>query len=104
MKSSKLYSIIACLATAALFTVACSKQLNQQPPSSITTSLFYSNTNDFTQAVTGVYNQLRNFPDQQMWMGEMRSDNIVATSDGNRDWQGINNFSPNLTAVSFINT
>lgn len=81
---------------------SCSKQLDQVPPSSITTTNFYSNTNDFTQAVTGVYNQLRTYPDQVLWMGEMRSDNIIATSDGNRDWQGINDFSPNLTTTAFI--
>ena len=99
------YSIIGSLALSmCILAIACSKQLNQQPPSSITTSLFYSNTNDFTQAVTGAYSQLRNYPDQVLWMGEMRSDNIYATSDGNRDWQAIRNFSPNLTTVSFINS
>src|SRR5579872_4695855 len=100
MKTVKfsIYSIV----VLALAASGCSKQLNQQPPSSIVTSLFYSNTNDFTQAVTGAYNQLRNYPDQELWMGEMRSDNIVATSDGNRDWQAINDFLPNLTTVSFI--
>ena len=97
------YSTIGCLVLG-LLVAACSKQLNQQPPSSITTSQFYSNTNDFTQAVTGVYNQLRAYPDQVLWMGEMRSDNINAGSDGNRDWQAINDFSPNLTAVTFVNT
>ena len=100
MKTVK-FSIYGCL-VAGLALAGCSKQLDQKPPSSIVTSLFYSNTNDFTQAVNGVYNQLRNYPDQVLWMGEMRSDNIVATSDGNRDWQGINDFSPNLTTVSFI--
>jgi len=95
------YSTIGCLALGLLVT-ACSKQLNQQPPSSVTTTQFYSNTNDFTQAVTGAYNQLRAYPDQVLWMGEMRSDNINAASDGNRDWQGINDFSPNLSTVTFI--
>src|SRR5579864_7492437 len=95
------YSTIGCLVLG-LVLAACSKQLNQQPPSSITTANFYSNTNDFTQAVTGAYNQLRVYPDEVLWMGEMRSDNILAASDGNRDWQGINDFSPNLTTTSFI--
>lgn len=107
MKPNKnpLYTIIGGAALGlALLTVACNKQLNQQPPSSITTAQFYSNTNDFTQAVTGAYNQLRAYPDQVLWMGEMRSDNIYATSDGNRDWQGIRNFVPNLTTVGFINS
>ena len=100
MKISKHHILIALALV--ISAAACKKQLNQQPPSSITTSLFYSNTNDFTQAVTGVYNQLINFPDQQMWLGEMRSDNIVAGSDGNRDWQAINNFASELSSVAFI--
>lgn len=81
---------------------SCSKELNQLPVSSIQTSNFYTNTNDFTQAVNGVYSQLKAYPDQVLWMGEMRSDNIAASSDGNRDWQGINDFSPNLTTTAFI--
>lgn len=97
------YSIVGgCLGLIIL--AGCSKQLNQVPPSSITTANFYSNTNDFTQAVTGAYNQLRAYPDETFWMGEMRSDNVIAASDGNRDWQGINDFSPNLTTTSFIVT
>src|SRR5438477_11333662 len=81
---------------------SCNKQLIQIPPSNVSTSSFYTNTNDFTQAVNGVYNRLRAYPDQALWMGEMRSDNIAASSDGNRDWQGINDFSPNLTNTAFI--
>jgi len=81
---------------------ACTKQLNQVSPSSVTTNNFYNNANDFTQGVTGVYSGLKNYPDQALWMSEVRSDNVAVTSDGNRDWQGINDFSPNLTTTSFI--
>jgi len=81
---------------------ACNKQLDQLPVSSVQTSNFYTNTNDFQQAVNGVYTQLKAYPDQTYWMGELRSDNIIASSDGNRDWQGINDFSPNLTTTAFI--
>ncbi|GGB21431.1 RagB/SusD family nutrient uptake outer membrane protein [Puia dinghuensis] len=98
-----IFSITGSLALS-LLALSCSKQLNQQPPSTTTTAQFYSNTNDFLQAVTGAYNQLRAYPDEVLWMGEMRSDNIYATSDGNRDWQLIRNFSPNLTTVSFVNS
>jgi len=81
---------------------ACTKQLDQSNPSAVTVNNFYTNTNDFTQAVNGLYNRLRNYPDQALWMGELRSDNVTTTSDGNRDWQGINDFSPNLTTTAFI--
>src|ERR1700753_4283566 len=91
-----------CLALLALG--ACNKDLTQVPPSSTTTANFYSNTSDFTQAVTGAYSKLKNYPDANLWMGEMRSDNEIITTDGNRDFQGIKNFSPNLTNTSFVVT
>jgi len=96
------YGIFGGFSMILLLTISCSKQLDQKPPSAVETSLFYSNTQDFTQAVTGAYNQLHSYPDQVLWMGEMRSDNINATSDGNRDWQGIRNFSSSLSSVGFI--
>lgn len=92
--------IISGLALAGLY--ACNKNLDQQPVSNVVTTNFYTNTNDFQQGVNGVYNKLRAYPDQALWMREMRSDNILASSDGNRDWQGINDFSPNLTTTAFI--
>lgn len=81
---------------------SCSKELNQQPVSSTTTTNFYSTQNDFIQAVNGTYAGLKNYPSQVLWLGEMRSDNINAISDGNRDWQAINDMSPNITAVTFV--
>lgn len=81
---------------------ACNKKLSQTPPSSVTTTNYYQSLSDFQQAVNGVYYRLRSYPDQALWMGEMRSDNVSPVSDGNRDWQGINDFSPNLTTTSFI--
>lgn len=85
-----------------LVSVACNKKLDQTPVSSITTANYYTNANDFLTAVNSVYSNLSSYPDNQLWMGEMRSDNINASSDGNRDWQGINDFSPNLTTTAFI--
>jgi starch-binding outer membrane protein, SusD/RagB family len=85
-----------------VFLSACTKELEQSNPSAVTVNNFYTNSNDFLQSVNGVYNRLRSYPDEALWMGEMRSDNIAATSDGNRDWQGINDFSPNLTTTAFI--
>lgn len=85
-----------------IFISSCEKQLDQTPVSSLATDNFYTNNNDFLQAVNGAYSQLSNYPSQALWLGEMRSDNINATSDGNRDWDGINNFTPNITTVGFI--
>ncbi|MFD2287625.1 RagB/SusD family nutrient uptake outer membrane protein [Pedobacter petrophilus] len=87
-----------------LILVSCEKQLDQTPESSLATDNFFTNNNDFLQAVNGVYSQLNNYPSQALWLSEMRSDNINATSDGNRDWDGINNFTPNITTTGFITT
>lgn len=81
---------------------SCKKQLDQTPVSSITTQNFFTNNSDFLQGLNGAYSTLSAYPSQQMFLGEMRSDDINATSDGNRDWDGINNFSPNITTVAFV--
>lgn len=81
---------------------SCEKQLDQVPVSNLSTTNFYNNNSDFVQGLNGAYSQLSAYPSQALWLGEMRSDNINATSDGNRDWDGINNFSPNITTVGFI--
>lgn len=81
---------------------SCKKQLDQTPVSNLATTNFYTNNNDFLQGVNGAYTQLSTYPSQALWLDEMRSDNINATSDGNRDWDGINNFTPNITTVAFI--
>lgn len=90
------------LSLALLLLSACTKQLDQQPPSNTTTENFYTTSNDFIQAVNGAYTKLTAYPSQVLWLGEMRSDNLNAVSDGNRDWQGVNDFSPNITTVGFI--
>jgi len=81
---------------------ACTKKLDQQAVSDVPSSAFYKTPNDFLQGVNGVYYRLRAYPTQASWMREVRSDNLAVTSDGNRDWQGINDFSPNLTTTAFI--
>jgi len=88
--------------TVLLGLTSCEDQLDQKPVSSTTAESFYSNTNDFTQAVNGVYSKLTSYPSQALWLGEMRSDNLNVLHDGNRDWQGINDFSPNITTTGFI--
>jgi hypothetical protein len=83
---------------------SCTKQLDQYPVSNTTTDNFYTNSNDFLQAINGVYSKLKDYPGQSLWLSEMRSDDIAAVSDGNRDWQNINDFSPNITTTGFIVT
>ena len=81
---------------------SCSKELDQQTVSDIAASNLFQNNNDFLLAVNGSYTKLKTIPTYLMWMNEMRSDNLNVTTDGNRDFQGIKNFSPNLTTTAFI--
>lgn len=96
----KLSYITALIALTALG--SCTKKLDQIPVSSTTTENFFAHTNDFQLAVNGAYSKLKSYATQAMWMQEVRSDNVSPSSDGNRDWQGINDFSPNLTTTGFI--
>lgn len=94
------YSILA--AGLAITVTSCSKQLDLTPISSTTTNNFYSNANDFAQGVNGAYSNLTNYPNQALWLGELRSDNINGQDDGTRDWGGINNFSNAISSTGFI--
>lgn len=100
----KTYLYTALLAAVAINTTSCSKQLDLTPVSNTSTNNFYSNANDFAQAVTGAYSNLTNYPTQALWLGELRSDNIYGTDDGNRDWAGINNFATNISSTGYITT
>ncbi len=81
---------------------SCSKQLDQQPVSDISSTTLFLNANDFLLSTNGAYSKLKAIPTNWMWLEEMRSDNLNVTTDGNRDFQGIKNFSPNLTTTGFV--
>ncbi|MBE8719944.1 RagB/SusD family nutrient uptake outer membrane protein [Sphingobacterium pedocola] len=99
----QIFYIIFC-ATVGTGIISCDDQLNQLPISTTTTESSFNNANDFTQAVNGVYSALKNYPALVYWMGEMRSDNINALHDGNRDWQGINDFDVSISTTGYVNT
>ncbi|RYE31644.1 MAG: hypothetical protein EOP42_10300 [Sphingobacteriaceae bacterium] len=81
----------------------CKKQLDQQPVSQVSTTTFFTNTTDFTQAVNGIYSDLRTYPDRQLNLSETRSDNLYAVSDGGvRDWDPVNDFAKTLSNNPYI--
>lgn len=91
--------IIYTLLVAASFTVACEKDLNQQPISNFTSETYFTNANDFLQGTNAIYNDLRTFPDRLLNLSETRSDNLYAVSEGGvRDWEGINSFHKTIAA------
>jgi len=82
---------------------ACQKDLDQAPISNGSVPAFYQTATDFSQALTSVYSQLRGYPDRILIMSEVRSDNFyAASSQGVRDWDGINNFSTTLSINPYI--
>ena len=92
------------ISSAALVMItACTKELNQTPISSATTSTFYATPNDFIQGVNAIYNDLRGYPDRHLNLSETRSDNLYAVSDGGvRDWDPINNFQKTIASNIYV--
>ncbi len=85
-----------------VFTTSCSKKLDQLPLSSATTPTFYQQPSDFIQATNAAYNSLRGYPDRQLFLSEVRSDNIYPTNDVARDPDPINNFATGIAANVYV--
>lgn len=90
--------------------IACEKKLDQVPISQASAANFYRNTDDFEQAVNGIYQALHNVPNgadyaiRQNELAEVRSDNIYSPgTSGVRDWLPINNFDRTLATNPNIN-
>lgn len=81
---------------------SCSKDLNQVPLSSATTSTFYAQPSDFIQGINAVYNSLRAYPDRLLNLSEIRSDNIYGVSVSGRDWDPINDFAPGIAPNTYV--
>src|SRR5215471_4183308 len=97
MKKSLYYLIVA-----AIFFSSCSKDLQQAPISTPTTSTFYKQPSDFIQAINAAYNSLRGYPDRLQFLSEVRSDNIYPLNAVARDPDPINNFAPGITANPYV--
>ena len=82
--------------------LSCKKDLQQVPISAATTVTFYKQPSDFIQAVNATYNNLRGYPDRQLFLSEVRSDNIYPTNDVGRDPDPINNFATGIAANNYV--
>lgn len=87
---------------AGLVHFSCSKKLDQLPLSAATTPTFYQQPSDFIQAINAAYNPLRGYPDRQLFLSEVRSDNIYPTNDVARDPDPINNFASGISANTYV--
>lgn len=90
---------------------SCEKDLDQKPLSSLTTENFFAVKNDFIQACNAVYAVgLRGttggsygYPDRQLNLSEIRSDNLYAVSDiGTRGWEPINELQTTVGTNSHV--
>lgn len=79
---------------------SCEKDLDQHPISIMSEDVFYNNTADFEQAVNGIYSVLRFYPDYQLFLSEIRSDNIYSRSPSD----GVHNFARNIVSDENINS
>ena len=96
----KIYFILT--TTLIVLASSCNKDLNQIPISSGTTLTFYKAPGDFVQGVNAAYSALRPYPDVLPFLSEVRSDNIYGVSVTVRDWDPVNDFSPNLAPNSYV--
>jgi len=93
---------------------SCNEKLDLKPISSATTVTFYATTNDFIQSINGVYNSLQSgikssspfadagYPDRQLGLSEIRSDNLYAVADGPRVYEPINNFHKTISSNAYV--
>ena len=82
---------------------SCFKDLDQQPLSTVTSDTYFATTRDFEMALNGLYSvALDVYPDRLMNLGETRSDNLYAITDGARDWEGINDFQKSISNSGYI--
>lgn len=89
------------LACALVALGGCEKELDQTPISTGSVPDFYKTSADFDQAMSAVYGSLRGYPDREVILSELRSDNMFAVSSiGSRDWDPINNFSAALLVIN----
>ena len=97
MKRALLYISLACAAVLS----GCEKDLDQTPISNGSVPDFYKTAADFDQAMSSVYSTLRGYPDREVILSELRSDNMFAVSSiGSRDWDPVNNFSAALLVIN----
>jgi len=87
---------------------SCEDKLDQAPLSQLTSDNFYGTQNDFIQARNATYSiafhgtGTYGYANRVLNLSETRSDNLYATTQASRDWEGINNFTTSIASNSFV--
>ena len=97
----KILIVLPLVATLGL--ISCEDQLNQNPISSMSVDGFFRNSDDFQQAVNGIYQSLTGFATRGFYLSDVRSDNFYGVGEmGVRDHEPVNNFSNTLAVNPYI--
>jgi hypothetical protein len=87
---------------------SCSDELTQLPLSQGTIENFYATPGDFVQARNATYSVAFHgmgtygYANRVLNLSEVRSDNLLATTEASRDWEGINSFYTNISSNTYV--
>ena len=84
---------------------ACENDLDQVPVSSMSTESFYTNTDEIEEAVNGIYHTLSDYPENEFYLADVRSDDFYVTpSTGSsvRSWDPISNFENTIATNELV--
>ena len=100
--------ILNLLIAAPFIMVSCSKNIDLNPQSNVTTSNYYQNAAELQIALTGCYNGLRAPLNEEWKMTELRSDNTIMGSPAsksvpNRELSDLDMFIPNISHQGIYN-
>ncbi len=88
-----------------LFITACENDLDLYPVSSMSAGSYYSTADEIEQAVNGIYNSLADFPQNDFYLGDVRSDDFYvtpATGSSVRSWDPISNFENTIATNELV--
>jgi len=104
----KKYIFIAAGALLLFAQSSCTDQLDQLPLSQGTIENFYATPGDFVQARNATYSvafhglSAYGYANRVLNLSETRSDNLMATTQASRDWEGINSFYTSISSNTYV--
>ena len=88
-----------------LFLTACEDDLDQVPISYMSAGSFYTTTDEVEEAVNGVYNTLADYPENEFYLADVRSDDFYVTPETGssvRSWDPISNFETTIATNELV--
>ncbi|MGE4587018.1 MAG: RagB/SusD family nutrient uptake outer membrane protein [Mangrovibacterium sp.] len=88
-----------------LFMTACEDDLDQVPISYMSAGSFYTTTDEIEDAVNGIYNTLSDYPENEFYLTDVRSDDFYVTpytGSSVRSWDPISNFETTIATNELV--